>query len=332
MDLTLNVAPVSFESLSPSSNEYDVVIIGGGPAGATAAIYTARADLKTLVIDRGLTAGALGITGKIANYPGILDEISGADLLERMRSQAASFGAQFIQDRVQGVDLESEPKMIYANSGTYTARSVIIATGSMGRGQRLRGEDELLGRGVSYCATCDAAFFRGLDVAVVGSSDEAIEEALYLARFVNRVHFFSPTPELKAPAHLVEEVSQHPKITLELGAAVREVIGTERVEALRVRRRGLGEEVVPVSGAFIYLQGGKPVTDFLPEQLASSQNGCLRVDAEYQTPLPGVFAVGDVLCDHIKQAVIAAAEGAVAAMSIEKMLNGRKQVAVDWSK
>ena len=127
-------------------NDYDVAIIGGGPAGATAAMYAARANLRTMVIDKGLTAGALGITAKIANYPGILGEMSGAELLERMRVQAESFGARFIQDRVQAVDLLSEPKMIFANGGTYTARAVIVAPGAMGRGQRVKGEDELLGR------------------------------------------------------------------------------------------------------------------------------------------------------------------------------------------
>ena len=332
MELTLNLDATSFETVDALGNDYDVIIIGGGPAGATAAMYTARAELRTLVIDKGLTAGALGITGKIANYPGILDEISGADLLDRMRQQAESFGANFIQDRVQGVDLGSDPKTIYANSGTYNAQAVIIATGSMGRGQRLRGEDGLLGRGVSYCATCDAAFFRGTDVAVIGSSDEAIEEALFLTRFVNKVFLFSPAPELKAPEHLVSTISQHPKVALELGVSVREIIGSDRVESVRVARRGLGEEIIPVSGAFIYLQGGKPVTDFLVDHLPLSDTGCLRVNGEYQTSLPGVFAVGDVLCDHVKQAVVAAAEGAVAAMAVEKVLSGRKQIAVDWSK
>ena len=170
--------------------------------------------MKTLVIDKGLTAGALGITGKIANYPGILEAVSGAELLERMRSQAESFGAAFIADKVQGVDLLSEEKTVFANNNTYTARAIIIATGSMGRGQRVKGEDELLGHGVSYCATCDVAFFRGQDVVVAGNSDEAVEEALFLTKFVRHVAFLSPTPELKAPEYLVEELEENPKVTI----------------------------------------------------------------------------------------------------------------------
>ncbi len=316
----------------PDDMYFDVVIIGGGPGGATAALYAARADLKTLVIDKGLTAGALGLTAKIANYPGVPGEISGLELLKIMRRQAESFGAKFVQDKVQAADLTSEPKTIFANGGTYTARSVIVATGSMGRGQRVKGEDELLGHGVSYCATCDAAFFRDQIVAVAGNSDEAIEEALFLTRFVRLVHFLSPTPELKADAHMIEEITSHPKVTVHLGTAVREVMGSGRVEAVRVAQRGQPEAMLDVTGAFIYLQGGKPVTDFLSDQLPISETGCLVVDKEYQTALPGVFAIGDVLCNHVKQAVIAAAEGAIAAMAVEKQLHQRKQLAVDWAK
>ncbi|MBP7693399.1 MAG: FAD-dependent oxidoreductase [Anaerolineales bacterium] len=312
--------------------DYDVVIIGGGPAGTTAAIYTARADLKTLVIDKGLTAGALGLTRKIANYPGIPGEIGGAELVAHMRGQAETFGARFTQDKVVGVDLESNPKQVYTNQGTCAARAVIIATGSMGRGQRTAGEDRLLGRGVSYCATCDAAFFRGQDVAVAGNSDEAVEEALFLTKFARRVHLFSPTPELKIPPALAAEIAAHPKIALTLGATLREILGTERVEGVRVAARGSAEQIVPVAGAFVYLQGGQPITDFLQGQLPTSAAGCLMVDREYRTALPGVYAVGDVLCNHVKQAVVAAAEGAVAAMAVEKHLHGRPQLVADWSK
>ena len=318
--------------MTDNNGQYDVIIIGGGPAGASAAIYTSRAGLKTLVIDKGLTAGALGMTGKIANYPGLPGEISGAELLQRMRDQATGFGAEFISDKVVGVDLLADLKTVYANQGSYTGRGLIIATGSMGRGTRVNGEDELLGRGVSYCATCDAAFFRNAEVVVAGSSDEAIEEGLYLTRFVNQVHFLCPTPELKAPQHLVKELEANPKITLYKGASLLEITGSEKVESVRFNQRGHGEQTLTVSGAFVYLQGGKPVTDYLVGQLEIGENGCLAVDHEYQTAIPGVYAVGDLLCTHIKQAVVAAAEGAVAGMAMEKFLSGRKQIVVDWAK
>jgi thioredoxin reductase (NADPH) len=311
---------------------YDVIVIGGGPAGSSAAIYTARADLKTLVLDKGLTAGALGITGRIANYPGIPEAISGAELVERIRSQARTFGAEFKTDKVIGVDLLSEIKTVIGNGGSYSGRAVILASGSMGRGTRVKGEDALLGRGVSYCATCDAAFFKGQQVAVAGSSDEAIEEALFLTKFVERVHFLSPTPEPKAPRHLIDALTGNPQVTLYPGASLREILGTEKVEAVRFALRGQPEQSLPVTGAFIYLQGGLPVTDFLQGQLETGEGGCLVVDREFRTVIPGVFAVGDLLCNHIKQAVIAAADGATAGIAVEKALRGRDKLTVDWGK
>ena len=162
---------------SANSTNYDVIIIGGGPAGVTAAIYTARANLKTLIIDKGLTAGALGITGKIANYPGILEEISGADLLERMREQARSFGTTFVSDKVIGVDLQSEEKTVFANNNTYTARALIIATGSMGRGTRVRGEDEMLGRGVEVTYDAVLADIHARDARDTGRTDAPLRRA-----------------------------------------------------------------------------------------------------------------------------------------------------------
>ncbi len=322
----------NFELPKKENKTWDVVIIGGGPAGTTAAIYTARAGLSTLVIDKGLTAGALGITSKIANYPGIVEEISGADLLQNMRNQAESFGAEYDSDKVIGTDLNSEIKSVFTNNNVYSTRSIIISTGSMGRGKRVKGEDELLGHGVSYCATCDAAFFKNMEVAVAGSSDEAIEEALFLTRFVSKVHFLSPTPDLKAPQHLIDELLHNEKISYYPGASLREVVGEKSVEAVIFSQRGQDIQTVPVKGAFIYLQGGKPITDFLAGQIEISDTGCLIVDKEYHTAIPGVYAVGDVLCNHVKQAVIAAAEGAIAAIAVEKELNGRKQMMVDWSK
>ncbi len=311
---------------------YDVIIIGGGPAGATAALYTARAELKTVVLDKGLTAGALGITGRIANYPGLTEEVTGAELLERMREQARSFGAEFVSDKVIGVDLASETKVVYCNQGANEGRIVIIATGSMGRGTKIKGETEFIGRGVSYCATCDAAFFKDQEVLVAGSSDEAIEEGLYLTRFASRVHFLSPSDELIAPAELVEELKANPKVALYRDAKLKEISGNGKVDSATFALKGGEELTLPISGAFIYLQGGRPITDFLEGQLEISEKGCLMVDREYRTSIPGVYAVGDVLCEHIKQVVIAAGEGALAGMSAEKALRGRRQIVVDWAK
>ncbi len=310
----------------------DVVIIGGGPAGATAALYTSRAGLKTLVVDKGLTAGALGLAGHIANYPGVNGKVSGAELLETMRGQARAFGAQFISDKVIGSELHAEVKTIFGNAGTYMGRSVVIASGSMGRSRLVKGESELLGRGVSYCATCDGAFFKDQEVLVAGSSDEAIEEALYLTRLVRRVHFLCPHSELKAPAELGQELLQHPKVTFYAEASLIEIVGEESVRAARFTRKESGEEELIISAVFLYLQGGKPITDFLQGQLELSPNGCILVNNELQTTLHGIFAAGDVLCNHIKQVVIAAGEGAQAAMAVEKVLRGRKQILVDWVK
>jgi thioredoxin reductase (NADPH) len=314
-----------------SEDMYDVIVIGGGPAGVTAAIYAARADLKTLVLDKGLTAGALGMTGKIANYPGVAGEIGGAELLERMRSQAQSFGAHLVQDKVLTTSLRGEIKEVSGGKGTYYGRGVIIATGSMGRTQTVRGEEKLVGRGVSYCATCDGAFFRDREVVVAGNNDEAVEEALFLTRFASRVHLLVQTPDLKASPELTEEISKHPKVLVYPGTRLREVVGQQRVEGVRAASREGGDQEMAVAGVFIYLQGGKPITDFLGDQLPTTETGCLTVDEVMQTSLPGVFAVGDVLCNHLKQAVIAAGEGAVAAMALRRHLSGRDKLRPDWS-
>lgn len=311
---------------------YDVLIIGGGPAGATAAIYTARAGLKTVILDKGLTTGALGLTGKIANYPGVDGDISGADLLRTMRSQAENFGAGFINDKAIGTNLTSDPKQVYGNYDVYNARAIIIATGSMGRGNLIQGETELLGRGVSYCAVCDAAFFRDRPVAVIGKSDEALEEALYLSRFASHVHFLSPTEQVNAPAEMLEDLAGRENVTMHLGRVVREISGSDKVECVRHSAPGKSEDLdtLAVEGAFVYLQGRLPITDFVQGQLEINGEGCLNVDRENQTAIMGVYAVGDVLCTHIKQAVISASDGAVAAISAEKYLRGKTRLSVDW--
>lgn len=311
---------------------YDIVIVGGGPAGVSAAIYTARADLSTLIVDKGIASGALGMASKIANYPGYDNEIKGLELLEEMRKQAEKFGVKFVQDKAIGADLLSEEKSIYGNAGVYPAKAIIIATGAMGRGRRVEGEERLLGRGISYCATCDAAFYRDQIVAVAGNSDEAVEEALFLTKFVSEVHFFSPTEVLKVPEELAEELTKHPKVKMYSNTRVKEFFGEDQLEGVRFTVNGGEGETVTVTGAFVYLQGGKPITDYLMEQVPCAETGGIVADKEYSTSLPGVYAVGDVLDDHIKQVIVSAAEGATAGIAVEKFLRGRKKMTVDWGK
>lgn len=312
------------------ANDYDVVIIGGGPAGASAAIYTARSELRTLVIDKGLTAGALGVTSKISNYPGVPGPISGAKLVEIMREQAESFGAKFITDKVVGITIDGEQKEVIAGTGNFRAKVLILATGAMGRTSTVRGEEELLGRGVSYCATCDGAFFRDQDVAVIGNNDEALEEALFLTKYAKNIHLIVPTPELKAREVLAEEVAESPKIQVHLATRLKEINGNGRVDSILIHPRKGEPETLPVTGAFVYLQGSQPITDYLMGQLDTTNEGCLVVDNEMQTSMPGVFAVGDLLCTHIKQAVVAASDGVLAAVAADKYVNGRKKAVVDW--
>lgn len=311
---------------------YDVLIIGGGPAGATAAIYAARSGLKVAIVDKGLTTGALGTTSKIANFPGFDGEVSGMELLQTMRKQAADFGAEFINDRAIGTDLSGETRLVFGNYEVYSARSVIIATGSMGRSNLIKGESELLGRGVSYCAVCDAAFFKDKVVAVVGKSDEAVEEASYLSLFAQAVHFFAPTNQINVSEAELAALSSLPNVVMHVGSQVKEIFGENKVEGISYQEKGStqAEHSLPIDGAFIYLQGGKPITDFLQGQLVVSAEGCLQVDRENQTNIPGVYAIGDVICTHVKQAVIAAGDGAIATIAAEKWLRGKSKPRVDW--
>ncbi|HIQ05413.1 MAG TPA: thioredoxin reductase [Anaerolineae bacterium] len=327
MDLNLSLSMSPTES---GKTDYDVIILGGGPAGSSAAIYTARADLDTLVIDKALTSGALGMTHKIANYPGIPGEISGAELVRLMRNQAESFGAEFTQQQVIGVDLSSDWKMVHTGEGMFRSKALIIATGSMGRQASLPGEEAFLGRGVSYCATCDAAFFRDRDVAVVGFNEEAVEEALFLTKFVRRLHFVSPKRELQAPHHDVRTLTADPRVELHLGARPKAVVGNSVVNGLEIveaRER----KALPVAGVFLYLQGNKPITDFLMDLVKLGENGCIVVDKDMQTNVPGVYAAGDVVCGHVKQAVIAAAAGAIAGIAVDKYTHQRSTMRIDWS-
>ncbi|UCF09384.1 MAG: FAD-dependent oxidoreductase [Candidatus Bipolaricaulota bacterium] len=313
-----------------AENVVDVLVIGGGPAGATAALYAARARLTTRVLDRGLTSGALGTTHKITNYPGVTETLTGAELVERMREQAAAVGAEFLQERALGAMLDGAIKEVRTAQGVHRARALIVASGSMGRAVSLPGEERLLGRGVSYCATCDGFFFTDQEVAVVGDNDEAVEEALFLTRYAHKVHLVSPGSSLRATAALRQEAETNPKLQIHPATRAGEILGEARVEGLRLAT-GEAHEDLAVAAVFVYTQGSRPIVDFLDGQLELSDTGCIVVDEFMHSSVEGVFAAGDVLCKHLKQVVIAVAEGAVAAISAERYLAGREQLRPDWA-
>lgn len=309
---------------------YDVAIIGGGPAGSSAALYTARAGLKTLVLDKLIKAGALGITSKIANYPAISEALSGEELVLRMQKHAALYGAQYKKAKVVSVKLTGETKMVATADGEVSmARAVILATGAMGRGNKVPGEEELVGKGVSYCATCDAAFFKNQDVAVVGSNEEALEDAVLLSRFVKTLTIVTPKPKLEIAPHLVEELTGKELTRFRYGTKLVAVRGAGSVSSIVLNGDGKEEELA-VKGVFIYTQGNKPIVDYLSGQVSASPEGYVAADRHMATQVPGVFACGDLLGNDVQQAVVAAAQGCIAALSADKYLRKRKSFVKDY--
>jgi len=306
---------------------YDVIIIGGGPAGLTAAQYASRADLKTIVLDKSPTAGALAFTSRIENYPGLVKPMSGKELLDLFRQQAIQFGAEYREEQVVGVDLEGDVKEVHTIQNTYKGKTVIIATGAMGRKPSIKGEKEFLGKGVSYCAICDAAFYRGLKVCVIGDSEEAIKEAGVLTRFADKVYLIASSKELK---------SDHPalssdKIEVIKGHTMVEIKGDEVVRGIVIKDRDSGEErQMDVDGVFVYLHGSRPVVDFLNFAVELSDDECILADKMMETSIPGVFTAGDVTCVEVRQVVVAAAYGCIAALSAEKYIHHRKRRRYDW--
>lgn len=314
----------------PQQQVYDVLVLGGGPAGATAALYAARADLKTVVLDKAIVAGALGVTSKIANYPGVPRVMMGLELLQIMRDQAAGFGAEFVTAQVLSADVFGDPKEVQTSVGPYRGRVVIVATGKMGRKSKIPGEEKFLGRGVSYCATCDAAFFRDQVVAVVGSSKEAVEESLLVARFARKMYLIAPGERFHGDPEPLAKLESNPKVELRRNQGLREVLGDESVTAIKLSGPD-GEDRLAVDGVFIYLPGNLPIIDFLEGSVEATEQGCIKVDRERATSVPGVYAIGDVVCSYIQQAVVAAADGAIAAMAAEKYLRGRAKARSDWA-
>lgn len=311
--------------------EYDVIVVGGGPAGSTSSMYTSRANLATLVIDKGLTTGALGSTSKISNFPGV-PNIKGSELLKTIQEQSKSFGTDYVFDKVIGVDLEDDIKSVYTNGGVYKGRSMILATGAMGRVNTIEGEKEFIGKGVSYCATCDGAFYKDAVVAVIGNNDEAIEELLFLTKFVKKVYLINKFKNLKAQEKLISKIKNNPKVEILNQTNVIEIKGDFKVEKVEISTNENIRKEIDVDGVFVYLQGNKPIIDYSMGQVLLSEKGCVIVDNDMKTSVEGVFAIGDLLCTHPKQVAIATGDGAIAAIAVDKYLNNKTNAVQDWKK
>ena len=300
----------------------DVIIIGSGPAGYTAAIYSARAKLNPLVFEGSVTAGgALMNTTDVENFPGFPDGIIGPELMDSLRKQAERFGAELVADDVISVDLTATPKVVTTDSGTFHAKSVIIATGSKYKELGVPGEKLLSGHGVSWCATCDGFFFRGKDIAVIGGGDSAIEEATFLTRFADSVTLVHRRSELRASKIMQDRAFANEKIKFLWDSEVVEVIGDGNVTGLRVKNvRDGSEQVVPVSGVFVAI-GHSPRSELFTGQLETDSDGYLVVQQPTtRTAIEGVFACGDVVDHTYRQAITAAGTGCSAAIDAERWL------------
>jgi thioredoxin reductase (NADPH) len=303
---------------------HDVIVIGSGPAGYTAALYAARAQLKPIVFEGSVTAGgALMNTTDVENFPGFPGGIQGPDLMDAMRKQAERFGAELRAEDVTEVDLTADPKRVIVEGETYLARAVIIATGSRYRELDVPGEKKLSGHGVSWCATCDGFFFREQEIAVVGGGDSAMEEALFLTRFAKTVTVIHRRDELRASKIMQERAFANPKIKFQWNSEVSEILGDTKITGLRLRDTVTGaESELPVCGVFVAI-GHDPRSELFTGQLATDSEGYLIVEQpSTRTAIPGVFACGDVVDHTYRQAVTAAGTGCAAALDAERYLSG----------
>jgi thioredoxin reductase (NADPH) len=305
---------------SPGSNHRQVIIIGSGPAGYTAALYTARADMHPLVFEGSQYGGALMNTTDVENYPGFPDGIMGPELMAQIRAQAERFGAELVSDDVVSVDLVGPVKLVRTHGAEYTADSVILAMGSAYRKLGVAREDELSGHGVSWCATCDGFFFRDLDIAVVGGGDTAMEEATFLSRFARSVTVVHRRGSLRASRIMADRAEADPKIRWEWNAAVDRILGDDAVTGVVLRDTGTGaERMLDVNGLFIAI-GHDPRSELVRGQVDLDDEGYIRTTVGTRTNLAGVFAAGDVV-DHVyRQAVTAAGTGCQAALDAERYL------------
>ncbi|MCL5117231.1 MAG: thioredoxin-disulfide reductase [Candidatus Marsarchaeota archaeon] len=293
-----------------------VVILGSGPAGLTAALYAARDDLKPIIIGGFNAGGQLMLTTEVENYPGFPSGIYGAELIDNMRKQAEKFGAIFVNDDVKEVNFNSSPFKLKTSTEVFDAHSVIIATGASAKWLGLESEKKFIGKGISSCATCDAAFFRNKEVAVVGGGDTALEDAIFLTKFATKVHIIHRREEFKASRLAQDRVKANPKIDLILNSEVIEILGESSVTGAKIRNNKTNKITeIKIDGLFVAI-GYKPNTDFLKEAIKLDEQGYIIVSDEVKTNIDGIFVAGDVADKIYKQAVIAAGAGAKAALEV----------------
>ncbi|MBA7570113.1 Thioredoxin reductase [subsurface metagenome] len=303
------------------NEKYDVVIIGGGPAGLTAGLYASRARLNSLLIERGLVGGQIANAERVENYSGFPEGINGFELGQLMHQQATKYGLETLLAEVTGIELQEGQKVIRTTEGDFMAKAVIIAGGSERYKLDVPGEEEFTGKGVSYCATCDGAFFREQPVAVVGGGDAAITEALHLAKFASRVTVIHRRDQLRASRILQEKAFSQPKIEFRWDSIVEKIEGGDLVKRIRLRQVKTGEEsALEVAGIFISI-GLKPNTDYLKGILPLDVTGHIITDEKMETKISGIFAAGDIRHNSTRQVITAAGDGATAAIYAEKFIS-----------
>ncbi len=312
------------------SKIYDVIILGAGPAGLAAGLYAGRSRLSTLILEKGQDGGQIAITNEIENYPGqSLEEESGPSLIARMTEQARKFGAERASDVIKTVELQGDVKKLTGNKGEYLARTVILATGAHPRPIGCKNEGKYVGKGISFCATCDAAFFEDFEVYVVGGGDAAVEEAMYLTKFARKVTVIHRRNELRAAKSIQEKAFQNPKLHFLWDTVVDEVDGDEILSKMIVKNTKTGAlttiEADPEDGMFglFGFIGLLPNTGLF-EGMLDMENGYIKTDEDMHTNLPGVYAAGDARVKSLRQVVTAAADGAIAAMQAEKYIANLK--------
>lgn len=303
--------------------DFDVLIIGGGPAGLTTGIYAGRAQLKVGMIERLMPGGQVAGTELIENFPGFDEGVEGPELMQRMERQARKFGLEIMSGFIGEVDLKSDIKTVEVDGVVHRAKTIVIATGSDAKLMNVPGEKEFKGRGVSYCATCDGPFFKDKDIVVVGGGSSGIQESLYLTRFVKSIQLVEFLDHLNAEKILQERAKADPKFSFYLNHQVMAINGTQKVESVTVKDRASNQEkVLKCDGVFIWI-GMKPNTEFLGGQIQLDQWGSIVTDEDMQTSIPGVYAIGDVRAKKIRQITTAVGDGTIAAESalhyIEKL-------------